>query len=332
MRSHPASVGSAWGALLLAFALLLSVRSAVAAVEPALASKENGVRIQSSTCPHPLVEEVQHLARVELNSAGMPEGADAPRVVLTCAERVVLIRAVLGPVDDTRQLDLDQTDDTLRARVIALAIAELVRDTANRAARPTPSPPPLPEPEPEPAPAAATPAPPPLPANSQDRLVLFGKLSNFGRNFEPLYGGGLAFSHDVGRFALGLGPTLVASSNDRALGAVHALAADLSLRLALRFPSRILPSEVGVGHSLGLAHLKGSSDLPDANASRVSGVWAGPFLFAGLEAKLAEPFFLHLALEFGVVTVPVRGYVARGSDIGMSGAWGGLSLGLGLNL
>ncbi len=325
MRSLPAFRCTA---LAFVAACLLIQRAAGAAVEPPAASaSEGGLRIESSTCPHPLVEEVQHLARVELNSAGVPEGDNAPHVILSCSGRVILIRARLASGEDSRQLDLDQTDDTLRARVIALAIAELVRDTASRA-----PPPAAPAPAVVSAPPAA-PAPPLLPPNeSKNRLVLYGKLSNFGSSFQPLYGGGLGFSHDLGRFALGLGPSVVASKDEGALGSVRMLAADLSLRLSLRFPSRTLPAEIGVGHAFGLARLVGTSDNTEGRSGTVSGVWTAPFLFGGFEAKLGEPWFLQLAAQLGVVTIPVRGYVARASDVGVVGAWGGLSLGIGLNL
>ena len=329
MRSHPPTV---WARVASGALLLASAGPAYAAVEPAAATApEGGVRIESSTCPHPLVEDVQHLARVELNSAGLPDGEDAPRVTLTCSGRVVLIRAALGPEGDVRQLDLDQTEDNLRPRVIALAIAELVRDTANRAVRPPLLPaPPINEAKTEIEPALAP--PPVLHSESKNRLVLFGKLSNFGSNFQPLFGGGLGFAHDLGHFSLGLGSELVASNRDTALGSVHVLAADLSVRLALRFPSRILPAEIGIGHALGLAQLSGTNGSPNADASSLSGVWAAPFLFGGIEAPLGDAFFLQLAAQIGVVTWPVRGYVDHSSDVGMTGFWGALTLGVGLNL
>ncbi|MES1177276.1 MAG: hypothetical protein ABUL62_23340 [Myxococcales bacterium] len=42
--------------------------------------------------------------------------------------------------------------------------------------------------------------------------------------------------------------------------------------------------------------------------------------------------FLQFGAQLGVVTVPVGGYVARDSDVGAVGVWGGLSLGVGLDL
>jgi hypothetical protein len=308
--------------------LLLAVLGAVpsAAAEPSNSVRE--VHIDSTTCAHQLVEDVQRLTRVELNNTGLPTGADAPRVVLSCVERVILIRATIGESAGTRQLDLDQTESALRARVIALAIAELVRDTASGE-------PPLPAPllasPPPSSPKEPTP-PSSAPLEPQNRLVLFAKLSNFGSSFQPLAGGGLGFSHDLARFALGLGPSLAASNRDVSLGSVHALTADLSGRLSLRFPSRVLPGELGVGYALGYARIAATSSSVLASARDLDGVWAGPFLFGALEAPFASPAFLQVAAELGYVLLPVRGYVAESNDLEIGGVWGGVSIGLGLNL
>ena len=327
MSSHQAFVRSTAGAA----SLLAILKGAPAAAQPSAPAEDAGVRIESSTCRHALVDDVQHLARVELNGAGLPEGTDAPRVVLSCSGRTVLLRAVLGNEGDSRQLDLDTTDDGLRARVIALASAELVRDTAGRAARPQPA---AAEGAPAPSRPSSAPhaAPPVAHPVSSNRLAAFGKLSNFGSSFEPLYGGGIEFSRDLGRFAFGLGPELLASQRATALGSVDLLAADLSLRVALRFRSRSAPGEVGLGHALGLARIEGKAASPNADSGRVSGTWASPFVFAQFEPRLWEPLFLLVSVQFGVVTVPVRGQVARAADVGFAGVWGGLSLGCGLGL
>jgi hypothetical protein len=285
------------------------------------------VRLESTTCTHPLVLEAQRLTRVELNNAGLPTGADAPRVILSCAERVMLIRVTIGEHVGSRQLDLDQTDSALRARVVALAIAELVRDTASEPPLPPPllaSPPPRTPKQPTPIASA--------PLEPRSRLVAFAKLSNFGSNFQPLAGGGLSFSHDLGHFALGLGPSLSASNRKVSLGSVRALAAELSGRLALRFPSRVLPGEFGVGYALGYARISASTSSDLASARGINGEWAGPFVFGALEAPFAAPAFLQLAAELGYVTLPVRGFVAESSDLEIAGVWGGVSIGLGLSL
>jgi hypothetical protein len=297
---------------------------------------EDSIRLESSTCSHSLVDEVQRFLRVELKNTSIASSETAPRVILSCSERVSLIRALIGGHESTRQLDLARTDPALHARVIALAIAELLRDTAagvavepplvTNAAPPSKSAPaPAPAPEPEPAPSA--PAPP-----ATSHLVAFAKLENFGPSFEPLSGGGLTFSHELGHFSLGLGPTLATGQRKLALGSVGMLAADLSLRLAYRFPNRALPGEVGLGHALGLARLTGTSALPNTTADGVTGAWAGPFVFGTLDVTVADPLFLEIAAQLGVVTFPVRGLVQGDADIAIAGIWSGLSLGLGLNL
>ena len=322
MRPPPVLSGSV-SRVSLCFVVLGGVPSAWADAS----DSARDVRIESTTCSHPLVEDVQRLTRVELNNTGLPTGADAPRVILSCAERVMLIRTTIGEHVGTRQLDLDQTDSALRARVVALAIAELVRDTASE----SPLPPPL-----QASPLASTPKPPtPIaraPLEPRNRLVAFAKLSNFGSNFQPLAGGGLSFSHDLGHFALGLGPSLGASNRQVLLGSVRALAAELSGRLALRFPSRVLPGEFGVGYAFGYARISASTSSDLASARSINGEWAGPFVFGALEAPFAAPAFLQFAAELGYVTLPVRGFVAESSDLEIAGVWGGVSIGLGLGL
>ncbi|HEX3851556.1 MAG TPA: hypothetical protein VHW01_11355 [Polyangiaceae bacterium] len=324
MRSPPVLSGSISSLTLLA-TLLGGAPSAAA--EASDSARE--IDIESSTCTHPLVEGVERLTRVELNNAGLPSGADAPHVTLSCAEGAVLIRVAIGESAGTRQLDLEQIESALRARVIALAIAELVRDTAAGApALPAPllssSPPPSSQREPTPVASA--------PTEPQNRLVVFAKLSNFGSSFQPLAGGGLGFSHDLGRLALGFGPSLSASNRNVSLGSVRALAADLSARLSLRFPSRLLSGELGVGYALGYARLTGTSNSALASARGLDGAWAAPFLFGVLEGPFASPAFLQLAAQLGYVLLPVRGFVAESNDLEIAGVWGGLSIGLGLEL
>jgi hypothetical protein len=116
------------------------------------------------------------------------------------------------------------------------------------------------------------------------------------------------------------------------LGSVRVLAADLSLRLAYRFANRTMPGEIGLGHALGLARLTGTSSGANTNADSVTGAWAGPFVFGTLDVTLAEPLFLEVAAQLGVVTFPVRGRVQGEPDVTIAGFWSGASLGLGLNL
>ncbi len=299
--------------------------------EPAALPAPDSVHIESSTCSHALVDEVERLLQVELKNTSLGTGENAPRVILSCSERVSLIRALANGHESTRQLDLAHTDPALHGRVIALAVAELLRDTASGESEPPPTPPP---PLLKPPPPSEPPSPEldSEPAPSANRLIAFAKLENFGASFEPLTGGGIGFTHDLGRLSLGLGPTLATGVRKPSLGDVRLLVADLSVRAAYRFPNRTLPGEIGIGHALGLARMSATSSEPNAVASNLSGVWAGPFAFATLDVSLADPLFLELAAQLGVVTFPVRGKVQNDSDIAIAGLWGGVSLGLGLEL
>ncbi len=321
---------------LASIALLSGIWLAPAWADSADAPTDDELHLESSTCPHTLVDEVQRFTRIELKNTNLSGGESAPRVILSCSEHVSLIRALVGGRESSRQLDLDLTEPALRPRVIALAIAELVRDTARgEAVEPPKVSPPVPvKPAPDVEPVLSE--RPRAPATS--RLVVLAKLENFGSSFQPLSGGGLGFSHDVGRLVFGLGPSLTTGQRNFAVGSVHVVAADLSLRLALRFPNRALPGEIGIGHALGLARLTGTAaDSATNGATRVqpgflTGAWAGPFLFGTLDVSVAEPLFLEVAAQVGVVTFPVSGEVAGESGVKLAGVWSGVSLGLGLNL
>ncbi|HTA88223.1 MAG TPA: hypothetical protein VK745_01555 [Polyangiaceae bacterium] len=316
--------------------LLSGIRLAPAWADSADVPTNGALHLESSTCSHALVDEVQRFTRIELKNTSTSGGETAPRVILSCSEHVSLIRALVNGHESSRQLDLDLTEAALRPRVIALAIAELVRDTARgEAVEPpevSPPAPVKPAPEVEPAPSERPRAPP------TSRLVVLAKLENFGGSFQPLSGGGLGFSHDVGRLSFGLGPALATGQRNFALGSVHVLAADLSLRLALRFPNRALPGEIGIGHALGLARVTGAAagaatnDAARVQSGYVTGAWAGPFLFGTLDVSVADPLFLEVAAQLGVVTFPVSGEVSGESDVKVAGLWSGVSLGLGLNL
>jgi hypothetical protein len=275
-----------------------------------------------------LLDDVQRFLHVELKSADLAGSASAPRLFLSCSERVSLIRAVIDGHEGSRQLDLGSTDPALHARVIALAAAELLRDTAHgEAVEPAPAPPTKPPNQPAPAPEPML-----EPAHAASRLVAFAKLESFGPSFHPLSGGGLDFSHELGHFSLGLGPTLATGDRKLDLGSVRVVAADLSLHLAYRFTNRALPGEVGIGHAIGLARLTGTSASASTNAESVNGLWLGPFVFGTLDVSLTEPLFLQIAAQFGAVTLPVHGQVEHAADVEIAGFWSTVSLGLGLNL
>ncbi len=329
MRDDSASIGWAARGTFVAVFLAAVPRAAAAA-----GGAELDVRVDSTTCQTSLVEETQRLTLVELNSSRLALGADAPRVFLSCRESVVLIRVSLGEQVDTRQLDLEQTDSALRPRVLALASAELVRDMAGSEPPPAPpAPPPVPpiEQHREPSWRSSASAAPPR-EEAENRLSLFTESNNFGSHFQPLVGGGLGFSHGVRRLTLSMGSAFSTSDRRTSLGSVRVLAGDLSAKIAVHFPNRLMPSELGVGYALGYARIHAHGSSTEATPGQVQGVWAGPFLFGALESPLFSRLFLQLVAQAGFVTLPVRGRVAQSRDSELAGVWLGLSLGFGWKL
>jgi hypothetical protein len=292
----------------------------------------DSLRIESSTCAHQLIDDAQSLLRVELKNTNLAGAGDSARLFLSCSEQVSLIRASINGHESSRQLDLAHTDPALQSRVIALAAAELLRDTANGESESAPAPPSPPPPAPIVEPLELEPPREPEPLGSSNHLLAFGTFENFGASFAPLAGGGLAFSHDIRHLAVGLDSTLASSDRNPSLGRVNIVAADLSLRLGYRFLNRALPGEIGVGHALGFARLSASTDATNVSAGTVNGLWAGPFVYGTLGATLAEPLYFEVAAQLGAVTFPVRGMVEHEKDVAVAGLWSRVNLGLGLNL
>jgi len=301
--------------------------SAAARAQEGTGAAVDSILVESSTCSHVLLDQVRRFSQIELKNANLPEGARSPRVILSCSEHVSLMRAFVAGREATRQIDLGKTEQPVRARVIALAIAELVRDTARGEGIEAP---PITF-ESVAAPPAEAPSPPPQ-YLAVNHLVTFAKIETFGAQFRPLAGGGLGFSHDVGPLSLGLGPSIAVGERSFALGSVRSLVADLSVRLALRFSGFGHAAEIGAGHALGLVQLSGTATSDRVMAASATGVWAAPFLFGKFDVQLSDPVFLEVAAQLGVVTFPVRGRVERGSDVAIDGVWSGLSLGFGLDL
>jgi hypothetical protein len=315
---------------------LAAVAAFVVALTPRLARAQtndaealDSIQIESSTCAHVLIDDAQSLLRVELKNTNLAVAGGAARLFLSCSDQVSLIRASINGHESSRQLDLAHTDPALQSRVIALAAAELLRDTANGEAEPPPLPPP---------PAAAVEPieiEPPRklePVSSSNHLLAFGTLENFGASFAPLSGGGLAFSHDLRQLAVGLDSTLASGERNPSLGRVNIVAADLSLRLGYRCSSRAWSGEIGLGHALGFARLSASAGATNVSAASVNGLWAGPFVYGAFDATLSEPLYLEIGAQLGAVTFPVRGTVEHEADIEVAGLWSRVSLGLGLNL
>ena len=234
-----------------------------------------------------------------------------------------------------RSIELQPADPGVRARLLSLALSELIfASWAELLVTPEPA-----VPAATPAASAAT-----RQATSVEvarklpraRPPLGVQLSGLGTAFvlwgEPAvcFGGGARATSDH-RYHLGwdFDVLLQHGATATVLGTVNR---DLvSARAALLFHQRLpyLILRGGVGGRLGAAKLAGEpADAKTTLSAAVWGPWGGPLLTLGLSAAAAR-MRLDLSIEAGYVVSPVAARVGGVRAVAIDGTWFGVQLGLG---
>jgi hypothetical protein len=285
--------------------------------------------LESSGCSPETVKEVRHLVRVELRNVEPGERRERLSIFFECDLEQVNIRTTDGRGETSRTIDLRGVTPSVQARVIALAIAELVRESPHADNVPQTPPDKVP-PKPPPAPAPEV-----LPAEvpSRRRVLALAEFTNFGFVPAAMWGGAISFDYASDNIALGIGSSLVTHERHFELGDVRVLMTSLSMYAAWVAETQNLVPELGLGGCFGAARIQGSSKAEDrASSGSVLGAWAGPFLLGALSYGLSDSFVIELRARIGFVLLPVVGQVARGADIELDGIWSSLQLGFGLDL
>lgn len=299
---------------------------------------------------HPCVpvEEaaVRQVLAVELGAL-LTEG-DAPasgvtQVTVDCADAQIWLR-VDDPVTGKsliRRISLLTVNPGVRARLLGLAIAELVSASWTELLA-----------NPKPVVPAAEPVVPPAirraalsvaqrnAAGMQEELSATWRgpslvgvvmLSGFFASRTLLTGGGLrlGFCH---RRHLGWAADLIAQhgSSPSSLGEVALDAVSTSASLFFDWHGARVGLRLGGGFRGGLLILNGRPDQPmDVQGSSVLGGWGGPTLSISTTVKLQKRLILQANLEGGYVIFPVLGRVAWSSTVGLDGLWLGAQAGIG---
>jgi hypothetical protein len=290
--------------------------------------------VEMGTCAAAPSDEVMSLVRVELGT----QLVDAPsetscRVVVECWGDVVTV-SVSAPerLARSHRTDLTGSPFTVRPRIVALEIAELVRDVARepevlRTAPADQHRPPTIAPTPW-GPERPTETPVRRESSAQTGLGAFALASTFRYDGRWLLGGGLRFDYSRDWLCAGLDATLATREEASELGSAQVLLTRLSPYVAWRLAARGLVGRLGAGYAVGMARVAGRADDARGAGDTLSGPWAGPYALAGVAYAATDALSLDLRAEMGWVMLPVVGQVARGNDIAIQGAWTSVLVGM----
>jgi hypothetical protein len=313
--------------------------------------------VASASCADVNRAEVERLVDLEFK---VFVDREALQVTITCDQRGPMLA-----VEDRRSgrrwvraLDLDHTARAARARLIALAAAELataaLTDAAAvgaptapdaDAARPGQSAtlraagaPPGPVSAPASSPAAVPPTAESVavisaPAGDQTaRLRLLAEVggARFFSRLAMTTEVGLTLRHEGWRrleAAVGLTGSLGrVTSNQR-----EAVVTSLSLTPLLGFHHPVGPvvARIATGPRLALGRLQADAALPGDQAMSFTAPWLGWLAELGLAAPLGPRFVVELVARGGYVLSPIGGRIAGDRAIAVEGAWLGAGLSLG---
>jgi hypothetical protein len=327
---------------LLAFRLMSAPASAAAAE-----AEHPPVYLKLDPCVPVQYEAVRQVLAVEFG--GLYAQEDAPeggvtRVIVDCADTQIWLR-----VDDPltgksllRRLDLWRVDPGVRARLLGLAITELVivswtelmANPKSSASDPEPVVRIQTEPVPPTVAVLAHPEPAPKKLGDAQGLYLLGvaSMTTFFSNSGPLWGGGMRLGWSNERH-LGWDADLVAQHGNAStnLGGVSIDALSLSGALLSSWRWSRLALQLGGGFRGGVAYLDGHPlSLELIKGSSLWGPFGGPMLEGGVNVRLRHRLLVQAHLEGGYALLSVIGNVTGALPVALDGFWLGAQLGIGI--
>lgn len=326
---------------------------AVAALAAVIASSAGALEVSLDVerCPSLARDHMFQLVALELDAHVVtPEraGEQTARVEVACAGADVQLKVsdrLTGKLL-TRTMTLGERDAQVGARLIAIAVAELVLTSWMELTLPGASAAPPPD---------GAPAAPELRRAAQERAQRHfpraagtGYVLAVGQALGPFdgvgvaWGGGLRFGwttggarvdDDVWMWRPGFDLELTAARNEtsRGLGTVDVSMWSAALRVSLRLARGRSWFDVGAGGRAGVARLAGMpNDVTTTRGATLAGTWAGPVAYVGVGRRFWR-LAVAAGVEGGTVLRPVFGLVDDGPSISVAGRWlsGTLAIGWG---
>jgi hypothetical protein len=305
----------------------------------ARADEHPRVVLAIDTCAAVESAEVRRIAGVELDSLLEDEGAapdaSATRVHVRC-DGALLKLHVDDPVTRKsldRSVDLGNREKKARARLLALAIAELVSASWTELVA-------NPEPKVEPV------GPPPSIAEKRvvrdvvvrkeargaSRLRAAATLRSFVSWSGPLVGGQLAIEHDLPRiFGGSLALDLDHGARATTLGDATTTTLSLTPMVTLHGALGPFALRAGLGPRVGVAWLRGEPARSNVTGFTVSGAWVAAMTRVALSVPIG-PLSVELGGEAGYGILPVVGLVNGTREVAIDGLCLGGSMGVLLTL
>jgi hypothetical protein len=320
---------------------------------PHVAGSPLEVSLDVDRCSFLSRDHVFQLVALELDARVVtPDraGEQTTRVEVACAGTAVQLNVsdrLTGKLL-TRTMTLGERDAQVGARLVAIAVAELVLTswmelTLSLRGASTAPPADAPSAAPELRRAAQERAQRHLPRTAGTGYVLavgqaLGPFDGVG----VAWGGGLRFGwtpggarvdNDVSIWRPGLDLELTAARNEasRGLGTVDVSMWSAALRVSLRYARGRSWFDVGAGGRAGVARLEGMPvDVTTTRGATLAGTWAGPIAYVGVGRRFWR-LVTAAGVEGGTVLREVSGLVDDGPSISVAGRWlsGTLAIGWG---
>ncbi len=286
------------------------------------------VIVESKGCESGAAAEVASILRVELLSRVVDSSLrrDAYRTTIDCAGDVVGVAvAAAGGATKGLQVSLARTPANVRSRIVALSIAELVRDL-DREPHPAAASPPMVE-------SVAPPARQPAPTEVHTRadspsspvpeaafmIAAFGQVTTFQLDGEWLAGGGLRLDYAARRWCAGVDAAVLTARERFDPGTAQVVLGYGSPYVAWLARWARVQLRLGAGYALGAATISGHATDARAFGGTTTGPWTAPYALAAVSLALTGAVHLDAKGEAGGVTSPVVGNVTGGADVALKG-------------
>jgi hypothetical protein len=299
--------------------------------------------------------EVRRIAAVELDARLVDRAQpDATQVVATCDAALVRIDAIDSVTGKSlsRRVNLESEIPSARARLLAIAIAELVSASwTELASNPTPRVPPAAPPPSDEAKAAAPPAVreeasaigsthasaaaggrDARPERRPFRVEALAEMRAFPSPAITSLGFGAAVSwHRSGTMGIGLDVLADEGRTSTPLGTVSVDALSMGPCAFLEMVRGAFTLRGSAGVRVGVVALSGHAASSNVRSESFRSPWGGPFAAVAAYFAIGDVVALTVGGDAGDAPFPVHGRVVVGSavsDVSIAGPWLGARVGV----